>query len=262
MVEETGTVLTPEPTTEPVVNEPAPVPSWKDGMDPGRVERLVRFEEDGQLNNSKITDSYLELETAMGGRVKIPEADDAEGFGKLYDQLGRPEAPDKYEIEFPEKLQLSDGVKAAIKNAAHEAGLNQQQTAKVVAAPLNAILAEADVQNKEVAALNAERWTNYKVEWGESKTKENIELAKRAIRENPEFKDIITEEAVESDPIFVAVMSRMQRKAMDDSLVTGSQSTEGEYTPEYPGSPGMYSDGESEDAKKARAWFTKRGHKY
>jgi hypothetical protein len=262
MVEDVGTVL--DTNVEPTpVNDPAPAPSWKDGMEPARVERLTRFEgADGTLDNGKIVDSYLELETAMGSRVKIPEEGDSEGFGKLYDQLGRPESPDKYEVAKVEGFDLGTDVMAAVKTAAHAEGLNTKQLNGVAAAYMNAFKAEQEKVQQEAAKLNAERWTNLKVEWGESKTKENIELAKRVIRESPELKDIITEEQVESDPIFVAVMSRLQRAAMDDNLVTGSQASDEEYKPEYPDSPGMYADGDSEDAKKARAWFEKRGYKY
>ena len=143
-----------------------------------------------------------------------------------------------------------------------KAGLNDSQVATLWGDYIGAVRAAQEKADKETAEKNATVWTDLKAQWGEKTTKENIELAKRAVRENPMVKDVITDEMVESDPVFVAFVSALARKGMNDTLVTGAASGEEDYRPEYPDSPEMYRHGESESAKKARAWFEARGHKY
>jgi hypothetical protein len=250
-----------EPAVEPAV-EPAPespVPgAWlkEQGLD-SYYDKLKKFDSVAAMGKG-----YVNLEQSYGKSVKIPEEGDVDGFNELYTKLGRPETEDKYEIEAVEGFDMTGEVMTAVKSAAHMQGLNPKQLNGVAGAYMRGVKAQQEAAQKEIDAKNAERWANYKVEWGETKTAENIELAKRVIRDAPELEGIITEEMVESDPLFVSLMSRLMRKSMDDTLVTGGQGGEDDYRPQYPDSPEMYAAGESEDSKKARAWFIKRGHKY
>lgn len=220
------------------------------------AESLAKFETPESLGKS-----YLELEKAMGSRVKIPDMNDTEAVGKFYDKLGRPETPDKYEMDSVDGLDLADSVLSAVRQAAHEKGLNGDQFKSVAGSYIAAMKAAQEEQQKAIAGQNDQRWIELKKEWGEDVTKENLELAKRAVRDS-ELKEFMDDEAVERDPIFVSFVSNLMRKAGDDKLVTGEKATEDEFVPAHPNSPDMYANGEDEYSKKAREYFTARGHKY
>ncbi|MCP4537789.1 MAG: hypothetical protein GY832_11650 [Chloroflexi bacterium] len=250
-------------TDEPIVPaEPVAVdtsPDWKEQLEPYYQDKLGKFE-----NLAALGKGYVELEQAMGSRVKIPGPDDAEGRDKLWDQLGRPDSPEKYVLDeaMSEGVDINEDVMMAVRNAAHKAGLTGEQWTGVMGGYLNAIKEAEHAAQNGIDAKNTERWNNFKVEWGETKTAENIELAKRAVRDSELLKDVMSEEMVDKDPIFVAFVSDLMRKAQPDTLVSGEQTSDAQYEPQYKTSPEMYANGESEEDKKARAYFKARGHKY
>ena len=51
---------------------------------------------------------------------------------------------------------------------------------------------------------------------------------------------------------------------MSDTMIKGEASGDKEaaYVPQYATSPDMYRNGDSEESKKARAYFTANGHQY
>jgi len=207
--------------------------------------------------------AYVELEKAASSKVKMPDMDNPESVAKFFDKLGRPESPDKYEMPKQDDVPIDATIAGVLREAAHKGGITSNQWNGLMGSYLGALKEAQEKQTQELEKLNAERWTNFKVAWGETGTKENIELAKRAIRQSPELEGIISENDVEKDPIFVAVMSRIMRKTLDDTLIPGEgQLDDKNWEPQYKNSPGMYKDGDSPDDKRARAWFEARGHKY
>ena len=240
---------------EATTTETPTAPEWQ-SVNP---EVLSKFSTETDLAKS-----YVELQKVMRSQYKIPEKEDTQAWEQLYDKLGRPQSKDEYQInpEASEGVPIDDNIMAVVKDAAHKAGLNPGQWDNVMGSYLGAIKASMKAQEEEVAAKNTELWKTMTAEWGETATAENMELAKRAVRESPHLKDVLSEEQIAKDPIFIAFVSDLMRKSMDDKLVQGNQSGEEDYKPDYPNDPEMYAYGESEDSKKARAWFERQGHKY
>lgn len=256
-----------------MVEDTEVIETWKDTVpkelrfsNEGK-DRLERFDDPGGLAKS-----YIELEQRTGTMVNVPgENSTDEQKAEFYAKLGRPEKPEGYEIarpeNLPEGLPYDEVLEGKIKQVAHGAGVTQSQLAA-----LAKVFNDYGVETFNTALeankkLNDERWANLKMEWGENKTKENIELAKRAFDEiaPKELKDIMTRDEVESDPILVKMYAGIWRRNLSDSLVRGTPAPgapEKEYVPTYPDSPEMYRYGDDEDSVKAREYFKKRGHTY
>lgn len=114
--------------------------------------------------------------------IKLPKSFDEEGaLDPVYDRLGRPASPDKYEIKLPEGVQADDTRMNLVKQVAHKIGLNPKQ--------LQA-LAEADAKymGEATKAYEAERAQKMEAEvnalqkeWG-THFEERAELGRRFVR--------------------------------------------------------------------------------
>ena len=82
--------------------------------------------------------SYVNLQSHLG-RDKIAKPVTDSDWDDVYEFLGRPESPEKYEIELPENLpeeiagQFNDETLSSFKQEAHKLGLNAEQVKSLVA---------------------------------------------------------------------------------------------------------------------------------
>jgi len=127
---------TNEPTQTLGNNEPLvdPGPEWMGGLGEELQTNngLTKFKDVDSLAKS-----YLELEKSNSSKVGVPEKDDAEGWDKLFDRLGRPEKPEDYKFENIEHAELvsAEENKATIdrfRELGHQYGLNNRQVAGLV----------------------------------------------------------------------------------------------------------------------------------
>jgi len=173
MAEETAAAEVAAPEAE------APASSWTDGMN----ESSQGFVENkGWKNPDQMLESYQNLEKTVGvpsDRVlHLPKEDDADGWGEVYNRMGRPEEPSGYKLN---EVDVPDGgidLTPNLREWAHEAGLSQDQTTKIYD-KYNARLVEL---NNEVEAKKSEQATadeqSLRKEWG-SAWDENISAGTR-----------------------------------------------------------------------------------
>src|SRR5579885_1096121 len=67
--------------------------------------------------------------------VVIPGPDDAEGWARLWQKLGRPEKPEEYKFaapQLPEGLTLDESLHQAFTAKVHELGLSQRQAEQLI----------------------------------------------------------------------------------------------------------------------------------
>lgn len=218
---------------------------------------------------NSLVSQAVNYQKEFGARVKIPAADaKPEEWEKFYAKSGRPESAEKYEVKLPEKLPegmlVDKDFIAEAKVIAFKNGWNQNQFKSTVDWYLNKQIQQFNNLVEGNKRLNEERWTKLKTAQGEEKTKEDIEIARRAFNEvaPDELKEMMTADEVASDPLLVQLYSKLWRKTMDDKLVKGEQAETKEYKPAYPNSPEMYKNDNSEEGKKAREYFTAKGHRY
>ena len=131
---------------------------------------------------ASLAKSYLEAEKGISSRIKMPEKDDEAGMNELYDKLGRPESPDKYDLEGIENAQLASdeankGQIDRFKEVGHKYGLNNRQVAGIIDDVLGMNL-EAQQQVGEAQQANI---SELKQEYG-PQFDNRVELANQTLK--------------------------------------------------------------------------------
>lgn len=134
---------------------------------------------------SALASSYRNLEKHFGvpaeQLLKLPkDENDKDGWGKIYERLGRPEKPEEYQLPTPEG---DDGEYAKfISTVMHDLGITKKQ-AQALAAKQNEFIGE--MTKREVAAYQETIKTQdqaLKSEWGPGYDK-RVQIAKGAFAE-------------------------------------------------------------------------------
>lgn len=154
--------------------------NWWDKIEDADLKGYVQNK--GWKDPTELATGYKNLEKLLGGeKLPMPKgADDAEGWGRVYDALGRPKSAEEYKLT-PDGEQASDFTKAAASKF-HELGISQQQAEKL-AAWYNEMGMNAQQQVTQQASQKVEADLGaLKQEWGQA-WDENINLGQRAARE-------------------------------------------------------------------------------
>lgn len=154
--------------------------NWWDKIEDADLKGYVQNK--GWKDPTELATGYKNLEKLLGGeKLPMPKgADDAEGWGRVYDALGRPKSAEDYKLT-GEGQEASDFTKAAASKF-HELGISQQQAEKL-AAWYNEMGANAQQQITQQSSQKVEADLGaLKQEWGQA-WDENINLGQRAARE-------------------------------------------------------------------------------
>ncbi len=104
---------------------------WYDGVSEEDIIYLKAkgLHVDGGYKN--LLNSYKSLEKLRGvpedKLIKIPDNADNENWNKVYDRLGRPESPDKYDFTPPKDANIDSETLGWFNQKAHSLGLNKKQ---------------------------------------------------------------------------------------------------------------------------------------
>jgi hypothetical protein len=172
---------------------------------------------------------YKNLEHLLG-REKVPLPvgdDDEEGWGRVYNALGRPEAPDKYEFkrpDMPEGLEYAEDREKAFRERAFQAGFNKKQAA---------VMYEFGVANE------LERFTQYQqsrkearqnlegaLERNYGKRLPDVKQTAQAVMSQhmtPEFKALLDESGYGDHPAMVDFVYRVGKSGMGESRIVGTK---------------------------------------
>ncbi len=159
---------------------PPAAASWLDTIEDVELKGYVQNK--GWKDPRELADGYRNLEKLLGGeKLPLPKGeDDAEGWSRVYDSLGRPQAADAYKIP-----TMGEGQEQFVKDVQskfHELGLSEKQ-GNALAEWYHGVqkgmvdTSVAGMAQKAEADLSA-----LKQEWGGAYD-ENIELGRRAARE-------------------------------------------------------------------------------
>lgn len=189
-----------------------------------------------------VVTSYKNLEKFHGvpaeQLLKLPkDMSDPAALGEIYNRLGRPESPDKYDYKAPEGVQLDEGRMTWAKEVAHKMGLNKQQFAELTNATL-AFEGEAikSYQADLVRKHQAEE-LELKKEWGSAFEERKI-LGQRAVRAfadgTPEEKEAILgkiEDAIGTAAVY-KLFAKIGESIGDDKIISTTGDTPFGYTPQ------------------------------
>ena len=225
-------------------------------------------------NKNELAKGYRELYSKMGTAVQIPGDESApEEVSAFYNKIGRPETPEGYDSfkpdEMPEGLPYDDKFEMTMRGIAHEAGISKSQmTALVKAYNDYQIAIYGDGQNEaKRQALESDK--KLQEDWGVD-YKPNFEIVERACTElvpdeelRTQFAELIDAKGLRNNAIFARVFLGIGKSMLDDTLTRGTPPKgPADFVPSSPNSPEMYAFGDSENCKKARAYFRAKGHIY
>lgn len=169
------------PPTDPPVTPPAG--GFADGFD---ADLKSAVETKGWKGPEEVARSYFELEKKVGAKGVVIPKDDAptDEFDRFYNELGRPESADKYDVgdwKPPEGLPWNADAQKEMSAELHKLGLSNKQHA-------GALEAYGRTQHKFLSGATEETekqrkadWDTLDREWGDAKDAkmDNAKLAAR-----------------------------------------------------------------------------------
>lgn len=172
------------PAAAPVSNEPSSGAtasgSWFDNFEDADLKGYVQNK--GWQSPKDLADGYRNLEKLLGGeKLPMPKgAEDAEGWGRVYDALGRPKESGAYKVPV---LEGSDpNIVGQVQAKFHELGLSEQQGNALAEWWNQTQGASLQGLHQQFAQKSEADLTSLKSEWGNA-YEENVEFGRRAARE-------------------------------------------------------------------------------
>lgn len=176
---------------------------------------------DATLQNFKDIESLAKTvvhqQKVLGGRIPLPKTD--EEYNELYNKLGRPEDPNKYEVNIPQEYQQyfkKENVEE-FKNVAHKIGLNNKQVNALLDYQVNSIKYEMDNEPASMAAERDQTTQALKQEWGYDYDK-NIRAAERALNVygDDELRDLVQNTNAGNNPAVIKFFARLGAEITED----------------------------------------------
>ena len=213
-------------------------------------ENVRTLAEKKKWNNIvQLADGYTELEKFKGGgkHLVIPEVEDSEGWQNVYNQMGRPETPDKYSLSYEGEIPLNDELVSSFKQFAHKEGYTQKQFEGAAKFQLEAIEASEKLYKEQQAEREAQNIQAMKQKWGEEKfgpTLKRVEGTAEKLGVLKYFKDM----GIDKEPEIVNMLLTIANSDSEDTLTSGT-----------PPQPAKTPQNELEEIKKNPA-FTDKFH--
>jgi hypothetical protein len=167
-VAETTQTTTEAPVQETQIEQPVPTvaKSWKEAIpeDLRNDPNISKFTE-----LEALAKSYVNATRMIGqDKVAVPNNNSTDDqWNEVYDKLGRPESPDKYQLDIKsEAVPLDEGAIKSFAENAHQLGLNNKQAQGILEFYKNSM--EGSLQQNQIdmetAQANAEQ--ELRKEWG------------------------------------------------------------------------------------------------
>lgn len=221
--------------TAPAEDAGQAVKSWYEGVEPETVGYIQNKKWEGVDGPIKALEGYRNLEKFHGVPadqiIKLPKQDDTEGWGKVYQRLGRPEAADKYgDVQVPEGISLNSDLVKEFDGIFFNQNLTKTQRDNIIKVYAEKEAAVMNERQRELELKIADGRAQLKNEWG-SKFDERVELAKRAVRVGlPEGVDkdatLLEMEQAVGPVVFAKMFANLADKLglAEDKMVDGDKS--------------------------------------
>ena len=181
-------------------------------------DTLSKFKDVGSLGNS-----YVELQKLVGSRVKVPTDDSTEeDVNSFYNQIGRPESPEKYSIDLPSDSYPQEVIQSFLKEA-HASGLTNKQ-AQAAINFYNTIETDGQINNDaamQQAKVDAE--SALKKEWGPTEYAKELAVSRRAFNRfaDDDLKAFVNETGVTNNVAMIKFLNRIG-KAFSEPDMAGA----------------------------------------
>lgn len=176
---------------------------------------------DATLQNFKDIESLAKTvvhqQKVLGSRIPLPKNDDE--YNELYNKLGRPEDPNKYEVKIPQEFEQyfkKENVDE-FKNVAHKIGLNNKQVNALLDYQVNSIKYEMQNEPASIVIEKDKTEQMLKQEWGYDYDK-NVRAATRAldVYGDDELKDLLNNSSAGNNPAVIKFFARLGAEVTED----------------------------------------------
>ena len=183
--------------------------------------------------------SYVNLQSHLG-RDKIAKPVTDSDWDDVYEFLGRPESPEKYEIELPENLpeeiagQFNDETLSSFKQEAHKLGLNAEQVKSLVAWQAGNMSNQHEAYKGIIDQSMEQGEIALKAEWGRAYD-QNVKFAHKAFAEygGEQLAAKMEASGLGNDPDVLKAFANIAKTTMADKDLAGpSSGTQMALTPE------------------------------
>ena len=162
--------------------------------------------------------SYVNAQKMIGGRIPIPKEGDNDAWNEVWGKLGRPEAPDKYNIKLPEVKggNLSPEMQQEFMKVAHGLGLNNKQVQEILNFEAQRINKDAEVFSNAMQESEME----LKKEYGKAYD-QKIASAQRAVRDigDDDFVKLLDETGMGNHPAMVRFAAKIGDMLAEDAAI-------------------------------------------
>ena len=179
----------------------------------------------------EMTGAHSELEGMLGQRDKllvVPEPDDKEGWGKVYDRFGRPESADKYQFTSREGDPVpEDNLITMFKEYAYKKGMNQEAFQDTISFQMDAILAanqlyaQEQLEARNVAQKAIRGRFSTEDEYNEFTQKGMAFAEKFKLDDDKSVMDVIEDKGLAHDPVILDMLGQLSDSTVEDPLPTG-----------------------------------------
>lgn len=201
-------------------------PAWVTSQLPKDLREeaaLHQFKTPGELAKA-----FLDAEQkAQKGLTRPSDEASAEEWAAYREALGIPEGPDGYQFEVGEGEELDEELTGWFREAAHEAGLSQEQAQRLLEKWNESNSPEAQAEKLKEGREKVEQ--TLRDEWGKN-FDANLNLAFKAMEQfgDEDFRSYLDETGMGNDPRMIKAMSQIGRSMLDDSFVSGKTAERGE----------------------------------
>jgi hypothetical protein len=210
-----------------------PIQDWRAGL-PEDLRGEKSFEvikgKDWAEAGPQMARQFLEAQKLIGGSVRIPKEDaKPEEISAFYAKLGRPESPDKYDLQppmLPQGAGWDKEAEKAFRKLAHDIGLNNKQAQALVKfhgdSTLAAIQRAAETREADVSAIKAK----YGASFGNRAAlaeKAVYHLAQEAGIPMDKAKAFLESTGLGDHPVLFEMFGKLGESYLEDGFIRGDQ---------------------------------------
>tara|TARA_R100000426_G_scaffold79322_1_gene56978 strand:- start:20 stop:856 length:837 start_codon:yes stop_codon:yes gene_type:complete len=175
---------------------------------------------DPTLQNYKdvasLAKTVVHQQQMIGNRIPLPKTEEEKA--ELYGKLGRPDAPEKYEVNVGQDYEqyFNESALNEFKNVAHKIGLNNDQVSALIDFQKSQVDYELQNQPGMLESQRKETEQSLKQEWGFDYDK-NVRAAQRAldVYGDEDLKQLMNTE-VGNNPAIIKLFHRLGQEVTED----------------------------------------------
>lgn len=160
---------------------------------------------------TSFAEQFINAQKLIGSKISIPKEGDEKGWDELYNKLGRPETPDKYQVKRPELidgLSYDPAMEKRFLEVAHKKRFTQEQVNAAVEFQV-AMEKEKVIQAQKAMSDTSEA---LKKEWGNTyneKVSNVVRFVDEMEKRYPGLKDSLETSGMGNNPAFVKLFSEL-----------------------------------------------------